>query len=44
VKSAVMGKLKAALAGEDPAYDWLKESERKRISAILAETLPEWSL
>ena len=42
VKSAVMEKMKAALAGEDPGFDWLRESERKRISAILDETLEEW--
>jgi hypothetical protein len=42
VKRAVLAKLKAALAGEEPAFDWLKESERIRIEAILAETLPGW--
>ena len=42
VKQAVMVRLKAALAGEDPVFDWLKASERKRIEAILAETMPEW--
>lgn len=42
VKSAVIAKMKSVLAGEDPAFDWLKESERKRISAILTETLPDW--
>lgn len=42
VKSAVLGKMKAVLAGEHAAIGWLKESERKRISAILAETLPGW--
>jgi hypothetical protein len=42
VKRAVLAKLKAALAGEEPAFDWLKESERVRIEAILAETLPGW--
>ena len=42
VKQAVLARLKAALAGEDPVFDWLKASERKRIEAILAETLPEW--
>lgn len=43
VKRAVLAKLKAALAGREPAFDWLKASERRRIEAILAETLPEWS-
>jgi hypothetical protein len=42
VKSAVMVRMKAVLAGDDPAINWLKESERKRISAILTETLPDW--
>jgi len=42
VKSAVITRMKAVLAGDDPAFDWLKETERKRISAILTETLPEW--
>lgn len=44
VKRAVLVKLKAALAGRDPAYDWLKASERKRIETILADTLPDWPL
>ncbi len=42
VKRAVLAKLKAALAGQEPAFDWLKGSERARIEAILAETLPGW--
>jgi hypothetical protein len=42
VKSAVIARMKAVLAGDDPAIGWLKESERKRISAILTETLPDW--
>jgi hypothetical protein len=42
VKEAVLARLKAVLAGEDAAFDWLKASERKRIEAILAETLPDW--
>jgi len=42
VKRAVLAKLKAALAGREPAFDWLKASERRRIEAILAETLPDW--
>ena len=42
VKSAVITRMKAVLAGDDPAIGWLKESERKRISAILTETLPDW--
>lgn len=42
VKSAVLARLKAVLAGEDPAFDWLKASECRRIEAILAETLPDW--
>jgi hypothetical protein len=42
VKSAVLIRMKAVLAGDDPAINWLKESERKRISTILTETLPDW--
>lgn len=42
VKAAVITRMRAALAGRDPAYDWLKASERKRIAAILEETLPDW--
>ena len=42
VKRAVLSRLKAALAGREPAFDWLKASERKRIEAILAETVPGW--
>ncbi|MES2920518.1 MAG: hypothetical protein V4819_03175 [Verrucomicrobiota bacterium] len=42
VKSAVFAKMQAALSGEDPAFGWLKAPERKRIAAILAETLPDW--
>lgn len=42
VKQAVLARLKAVLAGEDAAYDWLKASERKRIGEILAETVPGW--
>jgi hypothetical protein len=42
VKRPVLDRLKAVLAGEDAAFDWLKASERKRIEAILEETLPGW--
>lgn len=42
VKSAVYAKMQAALSGDDPAVAWLKAPERKRITAILAETLPDW--
>jgi len=42
VKRPVLDRLKAVLAGEDAAIDWLKASERKRIEAILEETLPDW--
>jgi hypothetical protein len=42
VKRAVIGKMKAVLAGDDVAFDWLKSSERTRIAAILSETLPDW--
>jgi hypothetical protein len=42
VKSAVIGKMHSALSEENPAFAWLKVPERKRITAILAETLPDW--
>jgi len=42
VKEAVLTKMKNVLAGQDAGYDWLRESERKRISAILGDTLPGW--
>jgi hypothetical protein len=42
VKRKVLEKMRAALSGKDAAYDWLKSSERSRIEAILAETLPGW--
>jgi hypothetical protein len=42
VKSAVVGKMQVVLSGSDPAFAWLKAPERKRITAILAETLPDW--
>ncbi|MCW1884254.1 hypothetical protein OKA04_05890 [Luteolibacter flavescens] len=44
VKSAVIVKMKSVLAGEDPAFGWLGETERKRITGILSETLPGWQL
>jgi hypothetical protein len=43
VKSAVFGKMHAALLDDNPAFAWLKAPERKRINAILAETLPDWT-
>ena len=42
VKESVLARMKVVLAGEDESYDYLKESERKRIAAILTETLPGW--
>ncbi len=42
VKSAVVGKMQAALSGSEPAFAGLKAPERKKIAAILAETLPDW--
>lgn len=42
VKNRVFTKMRAALAGEDPSIGWLSSSERKKITAILAETLPCW--
>lgn len=42
VKSRVFTRMRAVLAGEDAEIDWLSSSERKKIAAILDETLPEW--
>ena len=42
VKKRVFARMRAALAGEDPEIGWLSSSERKKISAILEETLPGW--
>jgi hypothetical protein len=42
VKQAVFARMKTVLAGEDSSYDYIKESERRRIAAILVETLPGW--
>ena len=42
VKQAVFNRMQMVLRGEDASYDYLKESERKRIGSILAETLPGW--
>ena len=42
VKSAVFGKMHEVLSGNDPAFPWLKAPERKQITGILAETLPDW--
>jgi hypothetical protein len=43
VKLLVLKKMHSALAGKDPAYDWLKASESQKIEAILTETLPAWN-
>lgn len=42
VKGLVLKKMHSALTGSDPAYDWLKASEKSRVRAILASTLPDW--
>jgi hypothetical protein len=42
VKRLVLQKMRSALTGNDPAYDWLKASAGSRIDAILTETLPDW--
>ena len=42
VRSVVLEKMRLALAGNDPEYDWLKTSDRQKIETILAETLPGW--
>lgn len=40
LRAAVLAGLKKALEGEAEEFEYLKESERKRIRGILAETLP----
>jgi hypothetical protein len=42
VKQRVFARMRTALAGDDPEIGWLSSSERKKIAAILDETLPEW--
>ncbi len=42
VKRRVLEKMRTALSGNEPTYDWLKASTRSKIDAILTETLPEW--
>lgn len=42
VKKRVFAKMRAALSGQDPDINWLSTPERKTITAILDETLPEW--
>ncbi len=43
VKTRVFAKMRTALAGEDSEIDWLSASERKKIAAILDETLTGWN-
>ncbi len=43
VKSGTIEKMRTALTGDGPGFEWLKAPERKRIAAILADTLPAWS-
>jgi hypothetical protein len=43
VKQLVIRKMRSALTGNDSAYDWIKASEKRRIEAILSETLPGWN-
>ncbi|WP_075090837.1 hypothetical protein [Haloferula sp. BvORR071] len=42
VKQAVFAGMKAVISGEDSSFSYLKESERKRVDAILKETLDGW--
>ena len=42
VKQLVLKKMRATLEGKNAEIDWLGASERKKISAILEETLPGW--
>jgi hypothetical protein len=42
VKRSVLEKMHSALEDDGSKVDWLKASERKKISEVLAETLPGW--
>ncbi len=42
VKRALLERMHDVLEGEESTVEWLKETERKKIGAILAETLPGW--
>lgn len=42
VKKAVLERMHLTLEGNNPAVDWLKNSERKRISQILKDTMTGW--
>jgi len=42
VMRAVIAKMKRVLSGDNAEVDWLGSAERRKISEILAETLPGW--
>lgn len=42
LKARVLEKMRKVVSGEADGYDWLKESELRRIGKILEETLPGW--
>ena len=42
LKELVFKKMKLVVSGEAEGFEWLKESELRRIDAILKETLPGW--
>jgi hypothetical protein len=42
LKNRVIARMKRVVAGEEEGFDYLKESERKRIDTILSETLDGW--
>jgi hypothetical protein len=42
LKNRVIARMKRVVAGEEEGFEYLKESERKRIDTILSETLDGW--
>ncbi len=42
LKKRVISRMKRVVAGEEEGFEYLKESERKRIDDILSETLKDW--
>ncbi|MES2982755.1 MAG: hypothetical protein V4727_10620 [Verrucomicrobiota bacterium] len=42
LKQKVIARMKRVVAGEEEGFEYLKESERKRIDTILSETLKDW--
>lgn len=42
LKQRVLARMKRVVAGKELGFEYLKESERKRIDTILSETLKDW--